>query len=246
MEKPIMQEETLSTSTHHNSNTTDEQQQQISSSLEKEKNEGEEFLNLRDYDSENKPMITHTNKQINDDKTNINNGNMDEEITQHHVISFFTLAFKAASVGIYTFGTWFTNNFVLVFVITILILACDFWVVKNVSGRFLVGLRWWNEVMEDGRTQWRFESSVKDSRSKKEWRIFWYSLVLTPLVWGLFALLSLIKLDFQWLILTFFALALNGAQLWGYWQCSREPQKVINEWQTGITLISTNFMQSQT
>ena len=30
--------------------------------------------------------------------------------------------------------------------------------VKNVSGRFLVGLRWWHEVNEDGSSQWKFES----------------------------------------------------------------------------------------
>ncbi len=28
----------------------------------------------------------------------------------------------------------------------VLLLAFDFWTVKNVSGRLLVGLRWWNEV----------------------------------------------------------------------------------------------------
>ena len=33
----------------------------------------------------------------------------------------------------------------------------DFWTVKNVSGRILVGLRWWNEVKED-QTVWIFEA----------------------------------------------------------------------------------------
>jgi hypothetical protein len=35
----------------------------------------------------------------------------------------------------------------------------DFWTVKNVSGRLLVGLRWWNEIKEDGESVWVFESS---------------------------------------------------------------------------------------
>lgn len=30
--------------------------------------------------------------------------------------------------------------------------------VKNVSGRLLVGLRWWNEVTEEGESLWKFES----------------------------------------------------------------------------------------
>ena len=46
----------------------------------------------------------------------------------------------------------------LVFVVCVLLLAFDFWTVKNVSGRLLVGLRWWSDVAEDGGTRWVFES----------------------------------------------------------------------------------------
>ena len=34
----------------------------------------------------------------------------------------------------------------------------DFWTVKNVTGRLLVGLRWWNHVDEDGKSHWVFEN----------------------------------------------------------------------------------------
>jgi hypothetical protein len=56
-------------------------------------------------------------------------------------------------------GSIFTDNFTLVFVITILLLAFDFWTVKNISGRLLVGLRWWNEIQPDGSNKWVFESA---------------------------------------------------------------------------------------
>ena len=36
--------------------------------------------------------------------------------------------------------------------------SVDFWITKNISGRFLVGLRWWNEVKKDGKEVWIFES----------------------------------------------------------------------------------------
>ena len=39
-----------------------------------------------------------------------------------------------------------------------LLLAADFWTVKNITGRLLVGLRWWNKVNEDGTSEWVFES----------------------------------------------------------------------------------------
>lgn len=46
----------------------------------------------------------------------------------------------------------------LIFVLCVLMLVFDFWTVKNVSGRLLVGLRWWSENKEDGTTTWLFES----------------------------------------------------------------------------------------
>jgi hypothetical protein len=49
-------------------------------------------------------------------------------------------------------------NFVGVFIVEILLLSFDFWTVKNVTGRLLVGLRWWNEIKEDGSSEWIFES----------------------------------------------------------------------------------------
>lgn len=69
----------------------------------------------------------------------------------------------------YLLGSLFTDNFTLVFVITILLLAFDFWTVKNISGRLLVGLRWWNEIQPDGSNKWVFESaSVSLMRNLKK------------------------------------------------------------------------------
>ncbi len=64
----------------------------------------------------------------------------------------------------YMCGSWFSSSFVSVFVIATVLLAMDFWTVKNVSGRLMVGLRWWSEVIEDGSTIWRFEAhEVRDA-----------------------------------------------------------------------------------
>jgi ABC-type oligopeptide transport system ATPase subunit len=72
------------------------------------------------------------------------------------------LLFRLGALLTYLLGSIFTDNFTLVFVLTILFLAFDFWTVKNISGRLLVGLRWWNEIQSDGSNKWVFESaSVK-------------------------------------------------------------------------------------
>ncbi len=71
----------------------------------------------------------------------------------------FHVLFRFAAIFTYLFGSLiFNGNFVLVSVLCILFLAFDFWTVKNVSGRLLVGLRWWNEIKDDGSSQWIFES----------------------------------------------------------------------------------------
>ena len=93
-------------------------------------------------------------------------------------------ASQVAALTVYMFCGWFTDRFVLVFVTLVLLLAFDFWAVKvrtpctrtrgvsslltrhpasvsglqNVTGRLLVGLRWWNNMKEDGTSEWVFES----------------------------------------------------------------------------------------
>ena len=56
-------------------------------------------------------------------------------------------------------GTLIGNAFVLKTVVTIMLMAADFWTVKNMTGWPLVGLRWWNDAGEEGEgNTWRFES----------------------------------------------------------------------------------------
>jgi hypothetical protein len=76
----------------------------------------------------------------------------------HPGIVFFTLLFKIGAIVSFLFLNIFLSNEALTFIIVVILSAFDFWFVKNVSGRMLVGLRWWNEVKEDGTEVWIFES----------------------------------------------------------------------------------------
>ena len=60
-------------------------------------------------------------------------------------------------MAFYILSALFFDSFVIIFVVTVLLAALDFWVVKNVSGRILVGLRWWNEINDEGESIWKFE-----------------------------------------------------------------------------------------
>lgn len=90
----------------------------------------------------------------------------------------------------------------MIFIITILLLAADFYYLKNIAGRRLVGLRWWNEVdASTGDSKWVFESSEPGTKTinPTDSRFFWLSLYVQPLLWILLAVLALVRLQFLWL-----------------------------------------------
>lgn len=90
----------------------------------------------------------------------------------------------------------------MIFIITILLLASDFYYLKNIAGRRLVGLRWWNEVdPQTGDSQWVFESSEPGSKdiTPTDSRFFWLALYIQPMLWVLMFILALVQLQFLWL-----------------------------------------------
>lgn len=90
----------------------------------------------------------------------------------------------------------------MTFIITILLLAADFYYLKNIAGRRLVGLRWWNEVdPSTGDSQWVFESSEPGTKvvNATDSRFFWIAIYAQPVFWIALALVALLTFKFIWL-----------------------------------------------
>jgi hypothetical protein len=102
----------------------------------------------------------------------------------HPFTAFFHVFFKVSAWIVYLFTFYFWENFVMIFIIVVMLLALDFWVVKNITGRFLVGLRWWNEIKEDGTNRWRFESAQVEKQNIS-WSPYVY-LYLTTIFFSFF------------------------------------------------------------
>ncbi|VDM73378.1 unnamed protein product, partial [Strongylus vulgaris] len=97
------------------------------------------------------------------------------------------VAFKGAALAYYFLANWLSSSFIVQFLIILTLLSMDFWTVKNITGRLLVGLRWWNFVDENGNNHWKFESAKDLSRFPVlDRRAFWIGLVLGPLMWMFF------------------------------------------------------------
>ncbi|MCJ1316706.1 Golgi apparatus membrane protein tvp23, partial [Xylographa vitiligo] len=115
-------------------------------------------------------------------------GDLSWRLSSHPVTLLCFLGFRISSLLVYLFGGLFVkDNFVLIFILTILLLAADFYYLKNIAGRRLVGLRWWNEVdPASGSSTWVFESSPAGAgnSNKTDSRFFWLALYVQPVLWA--------------------------------------------------------------
>jgi len=142
--------------------------------------------------------------------------------SSHPTVLIFHLLFRTSAFITFLIPS---SNFVLVFVLVTLFLAFDFWTVKNVSGRRLVGLRWWNEIKEDGENTWVFESrdQKKFPINRTDYWVFWISLYVYLILWIVFAIIEITKP--MWLGLCILAISLNMANVVGYTKCERDAKK---------------------
>lgn len=105
------------------------------------------------------------------------------------------------------------------FILVILCCVADFWIVKNVSGRLLVGLRWWSEIKDDGTEEWLFESLDIKNSSGMDSFIFWIVLYLSPLVWGFLTVVAALNFRLYGVTLTLVAFFMCFTNLLGYMKC---------------------------
>ena len=146
----------------------------------------------------------------------------------HPGIVFFTLFFKALAIVAFLFFGIFGMPDSLLFIFVVILNSLDFWFVKNISGRILVGLRWWNEVKEDGSEEWKFESSQEVKSKSIDTTVFWMSLYIAPAFWGVFLILELIGLKLMWFLVCLIGFILTFSNTFGYYKCSKDQNKKIS------------------
>ncbi|XP_075435796.1 Golgi apparatus membrane protein TVP23 homolog C isoform X1 [Ascaphus truei] len=161
---------------------------------------------------------------------------------RHPIASFFHLFFRVSAIVVYLLCELLSSSFIACMVTIILLLSCDFWAVKNITGRLMVGLRWWNQVDDDGKSHWVFESRKAaqgtKSSSEAESRIFWLGLVTCPIIWVIFAFTALFSLKVKWLAVVIMGVVLQGANLYGYIKCKVGSRK-------NLTSLATSYIGTQ-
>ncbi|XP_069590138.1 Golgi apparatus membrane protein TVP23 homolog A isoform X1 [Ranitomeya imitator] len=164
---------------------------------------------------------------------------------RHPLATFFHLFFRIGAIVAYLFCDWFSKSFVTCFVTILLLLSFDFWSVKNVTGRLLVGLRWWNQIDEDGRSHWIFEArkvpANNSTSTEVEARIFWLGLIICPMIWTVFFFSTLFSLKLKWLALVIAGISLQSANLYGYIHCKNGGQQNVGK--TASRFLSQQLFQ---
>lgn len=125
----------------------------------------------------------------------------------------------------------FDNDKTLCYILVITMCAFDFWTVKNVTGRILVGLRYWSKVLSNGKEVWFFESMGDQSNTNKmDRRIFWTGQYTMAALWMLFAFASFFTFSWTNTVVCLIALTLTGTNLAGYVRCDKKHQNSVGNY----------------
>ncbi|KDR85176.1 hypothetical protein GALMADRAFT_326856 [Galerina marginata CBS 339.88] len=144
-----------------------------------------------------------------------------------HPLALFCLYFfRIAAITVYVLSGWFTSNYVLTTVIVVVLLAMDFWNCRNVSGRTLVGLRFWNQVDDDGESYWVFESRDPSRPANPiDAKMFWIALYAFPALWVALLVVSLLKFGFSFIPIVVLALVFNMTNVIGFTYADRDAKQ---------------------
>ncbi|KAF9455706.1 Golgi apparatus membrane protein TVP23 [Collybia nuda] len=159
----------------------------------------------------------------------------------HPLALFFLFFFRIAAIAVYILCGFFTDNYVLSTVTVVVLLAMDFWNCRNVAGRTLVGLRFWNQVDDDGESYWVFESRNPSRPANPiDSRMFWIALYAFPLLWAVLFIVSLLKLGFAFIPIVILALVFNITNVIGFTYADRDAKQkwadsvVSSGWNLGL------------
>ncbi|XP_005092872.1 Golgi apparatus membrane protein TVP23 homolog B [Aplysia californica] len=182
---------------------------------------------------------------LEDSETTLNFGEEEdldrEKRIKHPVAVLFHVLFRGLALLAYLLCGLFSSSFITNFVVVVILLCMDFWTVKNVTGRLLVGLRWWNYVDEQGESHWIYESRKGSGTIKisvAESRIFWMSLVVSQILWVFFCFATIFTFSFKWIMVTVVGFLMNGANVYGYVRCKVGAKKSLSS-------VATSFLSTQ-
>ena len=126
----------------------------------------------------------------------------------HPLVALFHVAFLIGVVFLYLALPIIFKPFTA-YTLIIVASAIDFYYIKNIAGRLLVGLRWWIQFTDDGQQVYKFESKIDDRDIPTgNQKIFWDPIYLFLVAWFVLIVLSIISFSAPHLFICIFNFAL--------------------------------------
>ncbi|KIJ53644.1 hypothetical protein M422DRAFT_222299 [Sphaerobolus stellatus SS14] len=184
-------------------------------------------------------VLTPTNHTSSATNPNATPAEMESGLTgifkqsSHPLALFFLYLFRIGALATYILCGLFTDNYVLSTVVVVVLLAMDFWNCRNVSGRRLVGLRFWNQVDEDGESYWVFESRDPSRPPNAiDSKMFWIAVYSFPVLWTLLLIVSILKFSISFIPIVALALVFNYTNAIGFTYADRDAKE---KWANSVT-----------
>ena len=138
------------------------------------------------------------------------------KIGVHPFLYFLTFFFKIACFTSSIRITFATKINSIIYMFIILFGIVDFWLTKNINGKFLESIVCWNEVKEDGTEVMIIESKNEIKKSTNFKLIFWASIFSNAFGWAILFFLKIINLNIFDVIIAFTMLIFAGINLNGF------------------------------
>lgn len=148
----------------------------------------------------------------------------------HPLLCLIHLGLKIAAVFCYLFLYLIIRSQIHTFIVVIACLSFDFWITKNVTGRILIGMRWWNGEDETEQEGWYFESyDIKIEKSAVDGFVFWWGMIISTGFWGIMFVVKFLGFSLFWGMLVLIGFALNMSNLYGYYLCKKDHEEKLRE-----------------
>ncbi|EAS00938.4 FAM18-like protein (macronuclear) [Tetrahymena thermophila SB210] len=168
---------------------------------------------------------------------------LDFSKSNHPTACFFHLLFKALALICHLILSIFMDTLKVHYFI-IIFSSLDFWVVKNITGRLLIGLRWWSEQQSDNTTKWVFECKINQNEINSfNFNVFWSLQIIAVLSWATLLVINVIGFDIGDSAVCAFSLFTTFWNAYYFYKCNTKQKqglkKLASELQSDIPL---NFM----
>ncbi|KAM3147676.1 Eukaryotic protein of unknown function (DUF846) [Paramecium bursaria] len=182
------------------------------------------------------PAMSQFNQ--NNDSIPLESSNYDLSRAGHPKACVFTFLFKLIALVIYLL---LSSSQILCYILVIVFSSLDFWTVKNITGRLLVGLKWETVDLDNGKSDLKFFSRDNFSINQVDAAFFWSSQVGFTIAWTVFGIKNLFGFSIFWLSLIAIVFSLLFTNLWGFYKCRGQHKAKMDKLQKDLKTKGVNL-----